>query len=206
MAKGDKFYFDNFMQSTWYSQKAANYLVECLEHYDHANMEQKLETMHEFEHSADNVKHEMSEALAKAFVTPVDREDLDMLSQKLDDVIDILEEILQRFYMYDIKTVHAGAIAFAKNLVKFCDLLSRIMEEFETFKRSKKIGELIIELNSVEEECDKLFLTSMRDLTIGSTDILETISWRKIYECFEACSDACEHAAECVGSVIIKNT
>lgn len=206
MAKGDKFYFDNFLKSMSYSQKAATYLVECLEQYDHEQLASKLETMHQIEHSADGIKHEMSAALAKAFVTPVDREDLDMLSHKLDDVIDILEEILQRFYMYDIKTVLPGAIAFAKQLVKSCDLLVEIMQEFENFKRSKKIRELVIKLNSVEEECDKLFLTSMRELTVNSADVLETVSWRKIYECFEACSDACEHAAECVGSVIIKNT
>ncbi len=206
MAKGDKFYFDNFVQSTAYSQKAAVYLVECLENYDHEKLESKLRAMHDFEHSADGVKHEMSEALAKAFVTPVDREDLDMLSRELDDVTDLLEEILQRFYIYDIKTVLPDAIVFAKELVKACDYLADIMQEFENFKRSKKIRELVIELNSVEEECDKLFLTSMRELTVSSTDVLETVSWRKIYECFEVCADACEHAAECVGSVIIKNT
>jgi len=206
MAKGDKFYFDNFVQSTAYSQKAAAYLVECLENYDHEKMGSKLSAMHEIEHSADGVKHEMSAALAKAFVTPVDREDLDMLSHKLDDVTDLLEEILQRFYMYDIKAVQPGAIAFAKQLVKSCDLLGAVMQEFENFKRSKKIRELVIALNSVEEECDELFIHSMRDLTVNSKDVLETVSWRKIYECFEACADACEHAAECVGSVIIKNT
>ena len=206
MAKGDKFYFDNFVQSVSYSQKAATYLVECLEQYDHEQLECKLKTMHEFEHSADRIKHEMSAALAKAFVTPVDREDLDMLSHKLDDVTDLLEEILQRFYMYDIKTVRPDAVVFAKHLVKSCDLLGEVMQEFENFKRSKKIRELVIALNSVEEECDELFIHSMRDLTVNSTDVLETVSWRKIYECFEACSDACEHAAECVGSVIIKNT
>ncbi len=206
MAKGDKFYFDNFLQSTACSKQAAAYLVECLENYDHEQIDSKLRAMHTFEHRADDIKHEMSAALAKAFVTPVDREDLDMLSRELDDVTDILEEILQRFYMYDIRTVHAGAIAFAKNLVRSCDLLGDIMQEFENFKRSKKIREMVIELNSVEEECDKLFLDSMRELTVRSTDVLETASWRKIYECFEACSDACEHVVECVSAVIIKNT
>ena len=115
-------------------------------------------------------------------------------------------EILQRFYMYNIKTVQPDAIVFAKRLVKSCDLLGKVMQEFENFKSYKKIRELVIELNSVEEECDKLFIHSMRELTVGCADVLETVSWRKIYECFEACSDACEHAAECVGSVIIKNT
>ena len=58
----------------------------------------------------------------------------------------------------------------------------------------------------VEEECDKLYLASMRALTQNTTDVLRTISWRKIYESLEACSDACEHVSECVGSVIMKNT
>lgn len=206
MAKGDQFYFDNFVAGTQLSQKAANYLVECLEQYDHETLQDKLAVMHQYEHDADRKKHEMSEALAKAFVTPIDREDLDMLSRELDDVTDLLEEILQHFYIYDIKTVRPDAIVFAKQLVKACDCLADIMREFENFKRSKKIRELVIDLNSAEGECDELFLTSMRELTVNSTDILETVSWRKIYESFEACADACEHAAECVGSVIIKNT
>ena len=206
MAKGDKFYFENFAQSTALSKKAALYLVECLESFNADKIEEMLGQMHGIEHSADIKKHEMREALAKAFVTPVDREDLDMLSHQLDDVIDTIEEILQKFYIYDIKTIDPAAIEFAKNIVKSCDLLCEIMDEFENFKRSKKIYPLIIALNDVEEECDKLYLSSMRALTQNSKDTLETVSWRKIYESFEACADACEHVSECVGSVIMKNT
>ena len=64
----------------------------------------------------------------------------------------------------------------------------------------------VIELNDAEEECDKLYLSSMRALTKSGNDALVTISWRDIYECLESCSDACEHVSECVGSVIMKNT
>ncbi len=206
MAKGDKFYFENFVSSTEISKKAANYLVECLENYNADNIEEMLKSMHEIEHSADVKKHEMGEALAKAFVTPVDREDLDMLSHKLDDVVDLIEEVLQKFYIYDVKVINPSAIEFAKIIVKSCDILSEIMTEFESFKKSKKIRELIVELNDVEEDCDKLYLTSMRDLTKNCKDVLEIIAWRKIFESLEECSDACEHVSECVASVIMKNT
>ncbi len=206
MAKGDKFYFENFTDSTTLSKQAASYLVECLENYNPEEIETMLEKMHEIEHAADLKKHELSEALAKAFVTPVDREDLDMLSHNLDDVVDLIEEVLQKFYIYDIDVIDEPAIAFAKNIVKSCDLLCQIMAEFENFKKSKKIRELVIALNDVEEECDKLYLTSIRTLTKNSTDVLKTVSWRKIYEELEACADACEHVSECVGSVIMKNT
>ena len=137
MAKGDKFYYENFAECTALAKKAAAYLVECLENYDFGNIEKMLEEMHVFEHSADIKKHEMNEALAKAFVTPVDREDLDMMSQQLDTVLDLIEEVLQRLYMYNIKTIDPAAIDYAKHLVRACDLLCEIMTEFENFRGCK---------------------------------------------------------------------
>lgn len=206
MAKGDKFYFENFSECAALSKKAAVYLVECLENYDVNNIEKMLEEMHVFEHSADMKKHEMNEMLAKAFVTPVDREDLDMMSQQLDTVLDLLEEVLQKLYIYNIKAIEPAAIDYAKQLVKACDLLCEIMAEFENFKKSSKLHSLIVAANDVEEDCDKLYLSTMHELTKKSTDVLTTLSWYKIYDCFEACSDACEHVSECVGSIVMKNT
>ena len=206
MAKGDKFYFENFAASTALSKEAATYLVSCLENYDPANFKTMLEQMHQIEHRADIKKHEMSEALAKAFVTPVDREDLDMLSHQLDDVTDQIEEILQMFYIYNIQAIEPAAVAFAKEIVRSCQILCDLMEELENFKRSKKIQALIIELNDVEEECDQLYLSSMRALSEAGKDVLVTISWRDIYGCLEACADACEHVGDCVRTVIMKNT
>lgn len=206
MAKGDKFYYENFAECTALSKKAAIYLVKCLENYDADNIQQMLEEMHEIEHSADIKKHEMNEALAKAFVTPVDREDLDLLSHNLDDVTDQIEEVLQKFYIYNIQSIYPAAVDFARKIVKSCDLLCEIISEFENFKKSKKLHALIVELNDVEEDCDRLYLSSMRELTKGSADVLTTISWREIYDCLEGCADACEHVSECVESVIMKNT
>lgn len=206
MAKGDKFYFENFAASAALSKKAAVYLVECFEKYSPDEIEKMIKNMHEIEHTADKKKHEMNDALAKAFVTPVDREDLDMLSHNLDEVTDKIEEILQKLYIYNIKTVYPSAVDFAKNIVKACELLCELMEEFENFKKSKTIHGLIVQLNDVEEECDKLYLASMRDLTNQSNDVLEIVSWRKIYDCLESCADACENVSECVGTVIMKNT
>ena len=46
MARGDKFYFENFVSNTELSKKAASYLVECLENYDAEKMEEMLKQMH----------------------------------------------------------------------------------------------------------------------------------------------------------------
>lgn len=206
MAKSDKFYFENFVECTSLAKNAAIYLVECLENYEVDNLSKMLEEMHAFEHKADMKKHEMSQTLAKAFVTPVDREDLDILSHQLDNVLDLIEEVLQKLYIYNVKAIEPDAIEYAKHLVRACGLLCEIMGEFENFKKSKKIQSLVIACNDVEEDCDKLYLSTMHELTRNSSDILKMISWREVYDCLEACADACEHVAECVGSIIMKNT
>ncbi len=206
MAKSDKFYFENFCQSTAFSKKAADYLVNCLENYNPDEIERMLAEIHEIEHSADLKRHEMGDALAKAFVTPVDREDLDLLSHDLDDVTDKIEDIVQKLYIYNITSINPSAIIFAKKIVTACEYLGQIMEEFENFKKSKKIHTLIIQLNDIEEECDKIYLSSVRELMKNPADVLVTISWREIFDCFEACIDACENVSECVGSVMMKNT
>lgn len=206
MAKGDQFFFDNLAESAAYSKRAADYLVRCLEDYDPESIPEMQDEMHAIEHSADGKKHEMNAALAKAFVTPVDREDLDLLSHRLDDVTDLLEETMKKFYIYGIRQIEPSAVEFARKLVRACELLCQIMKEFEHFKKSKTIRSMIIAMNDMEEECDHLYLTTMRALMQKSSDVLLTIAWREIIECMEDCADACEHAGECVGTVIMKNT
>ncbi len=176
MTKGDKFYFENFSQCTALSKKAADYLATCLENYDPNRIDKMLAEIHEIEHSADAKRHEMGDALAKAFVTPVDREDLDMLSHNPDNVTDKIEDIVQKLYINNILSINPSAVIFAKNIVKTCEILCEIMDEFDNFKRSKKIAPLIIRLNDVEEECDRLYLSSMRALMKNPQDILVTVA------------------------------
>ena len=133
--KADRQYFENFTAAADYTCQASRYLVECLNNFDLDNIKAMLETMHEFEHKGDDKHHEMSGMLAKAFVTPVDREDLAMISQSIDEVLDKLEEVLQRFYVDQIRVIIPDAITFASKLQNCCELLKGIMEEFINFKK-----------------------------------------------------------------------
>ena len=206
MAKSDKFYFDNFSQCAALSKKAADYLLECLENYNPCRIERMLEEVHEIEHSADIKRHEMGDMLARAFVTPVDREDLDMLSHNLDNVTDKIEDIVQKLYINNITEINPSAVSFAKQIVRACEYICEVMDEFVNFKKSKRIQTLIIKLNDIEDVCDKIYLSSMRELMKNPQDIFITISWREIFDCFESCADLCENVGESIGLVIMKNT
>ncbi len=204
--KADRFYFKNFIEAAEYACKASEYLIECLTNYDPKNIKSMLDAMHTYEHGADQKKHEMSTALAKAFVTPIDREDLAELSQNIDEVTDAIEEILQRFYVDAIHAVMPEAITFAQKISDCCILMRDMLSELENFKKSERIHTMIIELNHAEEECDRFYLEATFNIRHQCTDVLDIISWREIYDYMEDCVDTCEHVADSVETIIMKNT
>ncbi len=205
-SKADRFYFENLIAAADCSCTAAKYLHECLRNYNLVDIKSSLEKMHEIEHLGDTKKHEMSAALAKAFVTPVDREDLALISHNIDDVTDMIEEVLQRFYVDQITAVHPEALRFAEKLVTCCELMKNTLVEFVNFKKPAKLHEMIIQLNNAEEECDKIYLEALFSVRTKSTDVLQLIFWREIYECMENCADACEHVGDSIDTVVMKNT
>ncbi len=205
-SKQDKFYYQNLIEAAEISVKAAEYLVDCLEQYDPELFHERLEKMHAFEHQGDEKKHEMSHALAKAFVTPVDREDLAQISQNIDNVTDSVEEVLQRFYMDQIKAVTPESIAFAKKLVECCCQMKDLVVEFENFKKPAKLHDMIVKLNFAEEECDRLHMEASLNLRRNAKDPLEIFFWREIYDKMEDCADASEHVGDCIETVVMKNS
>ncbi len=204
--KADKFYFENFIEAGECSKKAAECLANYLKNYDSTEIGAYLVRIHEIEHDGDTKRHAMSAALAKAFVTPVDREDLALISNNIDHVTDVIEEVVQHLYVDRIKTILPEAIIFADKLVECCTLMTEMLREFESFKKPTKLRSMIIELGNREEECDDLYLKSLLAIYDHCTDPLEIIFWREIFEHLEKCADACEHVGDVVETVVMKNS
>lgn len=206
MAKADRVYFENLVAAAECACKAADYLVDCVTNYNTADIKNMLASMHELEHAGDTKKHEMEAHLAKAFVTPIDREDLALISQNIDEVTDSIEEVLQGFYMYRIKAVTPEAIPFAQKIAECCQLMKQMLCEFVNFKKPEKLHKLVIDLNHMEEECDVLYIESTMLLEERCDNALDVISWREIYNRMENCADSCEHIGDSVDMVVMKNS
>ena len=205
MAKSDRFYFENYAAAAACCGKAAAYLQECLTNYDYANIKTMLENMHAIEHEADGVKHEMTAALAKAFVTPMEREDMAQISANIDEVADFIEEVMQRIYVNRIQAVMPEAIEFAGKIVECCDMMKDMLAELVNFKKPKQLHEMIIALSHKEEECDKLYLEATLKAADFSDDVLTVIFWREILDKLEKCADACEHVGDSIETIVMKN-
>lgn len=203
--KSDSYYFKNFVICAEYGEKASCGLEQILNEFDVTHLSENLDEIHGMEHAADQKKHEMLAALAKEFITPIEREDIILISEAMDEVTDRIEDVMIRLYINNIRTIRPDAAEFAHLITRCCKAVSRLMEEFKNFKKSKKLYGLMVEIHTLEEEGDRLFIRAMRRLHTEGLDPLEIVAWREIYSYLEKCCDACEDMANAVERVMLKN-
>lgn len=199
-------YFDDFVVMAQMSCRAAEYLQSVLNDFAPEQLPEHREALHKIEHEEDDFKHEMLQRLVKEFITPIDREDILQLANQFDDVTDAIEDILIRLYMYNVQALRPEAIAFTDIIVKCCKALLEAATEFAHFQKSTTLAQAIINVNTMEEDGDALYIEAVRALSTGSADARETMIWIDLFDRLEECCDACENVADLMELVIMKNS
>ena len=207
MAKKDgNYYFDAFAKGISYANDAAALLQDIFENFDAGSIKVQLDKMHEIEHTADGVKHEMMERLVKEFLPPIEREDIVELAHTIDEVSDLIEDVVLRIYMYNVSALRPDVKEFAKLIVRCCDDLKDMSLELPNYRKSTSLAEKIKEINSLEEEGDRLYVEATRRLYSEEKDPIAIFAWTNIYDRLEKCCDGCEKVADTVELIILKNS
>ena len=200
-------YFEGFVTGMESACRAAEYLETLIEHFDPAKLEEQVEEIHHIEHEADLNKHALMQKLAKEFITPIEREDIILLLQQIDNVTDFIEDVVRKMFMYNVQAVRYEAIEFA-SIIKQCCYESRdALKELPGFQKSnQRLFDAIVKVNEFEEAGDRLYCAAMRRLYCENAEPLERITWTKTFDWMEACCDACEDVMESVEMVTMKNS
>lgn len=204
--KHDNDYFEMFVELVDYSCRAAHGLYDTLTNFDVAKLPDTMEVLHQIEHAADGGKHNLMEKLTAEFIPPIEREDIIAITNEIDDVTDSIEDVLMKVYMYNIQSIRSEAIEFCQTIVQCCEALKNAMIEFRHFKKTEKLKPLIIEINRLEGEGDRQYTEAVHTLFTGRGDPIEAFAWTQVFSRMERCCDACEHTANVIESVIMKNS
>lgn len=199
-------YFTAFSDMIGYCVKAAQLLKSELDTYEPSRQEEVRKQFHAIENEADNKKQEIRDNLAREFVPPLEREDIAQLTGEIDDVVDAIEDIYLRTYMFALKEIPDEIKSFVDIIVDSCLALSCIIDELPRFRKSEKIGECIEKVNSLEREGDKHYVKIMHSLHSECTDSVKLLQMTYCYERLEKCCDDCEDVAELISRIILKNS
>lgn len=211
MAKKNAFdYFEAFEQVASLAVKEAEVLIETVESFanDVVDVNPLIVRVHQLENRGDEINHAIFENTAIEFITPIEREDIVALARALDTVLDEIEDVVFRFYMFNVRQVPESAMSFAHVIKNATQELNQAMKQLKGFKKhSKEVHALLVKVNDYEEEGDRLYMGAIRELfTRPNADSVDVLRWTEIYKRMERCCDACEHAADAVSTVLLKNS
>ena len=171
------------------------------------NVEAKVQEIKDREELGDRVIHDITRALHKTFLTPIDREDILELAGRLDDVVDAIDEAAQYVLEYRIEKTTHRARNLSDIIVHCADELVKAMEMLAA--RNSKLMEILpitVEINRLENVADQEASKARGELFSNGFEFDEVLKWRDIYDDLEQATDRAEDAANVLEGIVLKHS
>ena len=196
-------FYDLFEKSAGNLVVAAGKLVDLFD--DYRDVEAKVELIKDLEHEGDTITHEIMQSLHRTFVTPIDREDIALLANSLDDVMDFMEAAARTAFLYRVTQPTDRVRELASIILKVSYKLNEVMPLLRRRDQFKQILKQCVEINSLENEADDVHHAALAELFDNTRDVREIIKWREIYEHMESATDRGEDVANVLEAVVLKH-
>lgn len=200
--KEEKFY-DLFEELINKIEEGGKVFLDMVETYEYPLP--KITKLKELEHEADVITHRTYEKMHKSFLTPLDREDIYALVNKMDSILDMTEASAARMSLYKVKKPTKVIIDQAKILNLAISKVKLIVYAMRDMKNSKMIIDACVEINTLENEGDIVLRTAMVDLFENEKDAIELIKWKEIFERIEEALDVCEDVSNIIEGIVLKH-
>jgi hypothetical protein len=196
-------FFDLFEELAEKIEEGGKLFKEMLENYSVSDP--KFSKLKEIEHEADIITHRTYEKMHKTFLTPLDREDIYALVNKMDSILDMIEASAIRMSLYKIKAPTKAIIDQMTVLNEAIKKVKMIVHGLRDMKHAQKILEACVEINTLENEGDYILRTTMADLFENEKNPIELIKWKEIFERIEEAIDVCEDVSNIVEGIVLKH-
>jgi uncharacterized protein len=196
-------FFDLFEELICKIEEGAKLFLEMVETYEYPLP--KITKLKELEHEADVITHRTYEKMHKTFLTPLDREDIYALVNKMDSILDMTEAAAARMHLYKVKHPTEVIIDQAKILNEAIRKIKIIIYAMRNMKKAQMIIDACVEINTLENEGDIVLRSAMVDLFEHEKDPIELIKWKEIFERIEEAIDVCEDVSNIVEGIVLKH-
>jgi predicted phosphate transport protein (TIGR00153 family) len=202
--KGDKFY-----PILW---KQSQNVLACSELFAELTVTPDKETrklMHKqikaLETKGDGILEELFDELNNTFITPFDREDINALGDKLDDVLDSMHSAAKCIIMYQPESLSTQSSAMAELLKECCLLIQKATKELDTIKKDPKtVKSICKELHTIENKADDIFEHFIVDIFENEKNGIELIKNKEIMQDIERAIDKADSVGKIIKTIIVK--
>jgi predicted phosphate transport protein (TIGR00153 family) len=197
----DERFFDLFVADGEHLVSAAGELASLFQAYD--QLDARIARIQVIEHAGDEIGEQVDERLDRAFITPLDREDIHELVRRMDDVLDRVQETAEALQIYGITAPTDEARRLSTILA---EQAGEILAALHKLEGMKGLDPHVKRVHELENEADGLSRAAIGRLFRERMDALEVIKWRDIYLSLEESIDAAEDVAEIIARMVHKNS
>ncbi len=198
----DKKFFELLEQYADLSRECSGKLLELFREFnrrDDLYLEIKI-----IESKGDDLMHKIVEELNSTFITPIDREDIHELANRLDDILDFNEGVAERVMMFKLTEPTHTLVELSDILYQATKELAAAMPLMRVHKKWKDMKTHFVEINRLENAADRLMRKALVEL-FETKEAIEIIKLKEIYENIEEAIDRCEDVAEIMESLGVKH-
>jgi predicted phosphate transport protein (TIGR00153 family) len=199
-------FFELFDQHAGHIAAGSQALAQLMNEYgDVAARRQYIDAIDRAEKDADKITHETVTLLHKTFITPFDRDDIHALISKMDDILDLVQDVAESAMLYDLQRISPEAQQLAEINQMCCDRVKAAVNLLDSMENAEAILKLCTEIDRLESDADRVMRSAMSKLFRDEGDVRQLIKLKAIYELLEAVSDKCEDVANVIEGVVLEN-
>ncbi len=190
----DRGFYALFREQAVIAAEAARVLADDLRTFDDPTAATiRLQAL---EHRADDTSHAVLKRLEATFVLPFVHDEIQALTSKLDDIVDLTEKIGDMLVLYHVPEPPPGALEQAEILVEACDM---IVEAVGLLERPAELRGYAQRIHALEKRADDVWGRNIRALFDAPTDAMTVLTGEEIYDGLERVVDATDAVGRVLG-------
>lgn len=197
----DKIFFDILEKQSFTALDGANKLMDMLQ--NPVNLDFKIKELKDVEHQGDKLIKDVFVELNKTFITPIDREDIVLLTSRFDDILDSIYASANRIFLYQVQPTKA-MIELTDVIIRSTKELNTAMIHLRTMKNIDMLEKCRLEVNRLENAADDILNKTLAELFKG-TDAVDIMKHKEIIDFLELASDKCEDVANVIGDILVRH-
>jgi predicted phosphate transport protein (TIGR00153 family) len=172
---------------------------------DPAQAADRAHAVKTLESAADDITRETVRLLHKTFITPLDREDIHQLISRMDDILDLMEDVAQLVVLYDLKAVPDEARTLSDLCVRCTEQVRAAVDLLPSMKQSDQILGHCQTIDHLETEADHVMRAAIARMFREEADARQLIKVKEMVELLEEVTDRCEDVANIIEGIVLEN-
>lgn len=197
-------FFELFVEHAEQLVQGASELKALMQNVD--ELSERKRNIESIEHVADKITHQTMQLVHKTFITPLDRDEIHQLITKMDDILDLMEDVSQCMFLYDIRASTPEALHLAEICVVSTEKIRAAVKLLPDMKNAAAIVPLCAEIDRLESDADHVMRAAMAKLFREEADAKHLFKMKEIYQLLESVTDRCQDVANILEGIVLDNS